>query len=70
MWYKNDRSFFFLVRSPKGSSPTMTPADIAAAELRAGLSRRLAELGLVPPDPAVIRLAVVAAPAEGERKAA
>jgi len=49
----------------------MTPADIAAAELRAGLSRRLAELGLVPPDPAVIRLAVPpAAPAEGERKAA
>ena len=31
----------------------MSPADIAAAELRAGLSRRLAELGLVPPDPAV-----------------
>ena len=51
----------------------MTPADIAAAELRAGLSRRLAELGLVPPDPAVIRLAAAtapAAPAGGERKAA
>ena len=51
----------------------MTPADIAAAELRAGLSRRLAELGLVPPDPAVLRLAPVAAPsapAKGERKAA
>ena len=50
----------------------MTPADIAAAQLRAGLSRRLAELGLVPPDPAVIRLAVTApaAPAETERKAA
>ena len=51
----------------------MTPADIAAAELRAGLSRRLAELGLVPPDPAVIRLAAVAspaAPAEDDRKAA
>ena len=31
----------------------MTPADIAAAELRAGFSRRLAELGLVPPDPAI-----------------
>ena len=51
----------------------MTPADIAAAELRAGLSRRLAELGLVPPDPAVLRLAAPAAqpaPAESERKAA
>ena len=33
----------------------MSPADIAAAELRAGLSRRLAELGLVPPDPAIFR---------------
>jgi hypothetical protein len=41
----------------------MSPADIAAAELRAGLSRRLAELGLVPPDPSVIRLAAVPAPA-------
>ena len=50
----------------------MSPADIAAAELRAGLSRRLAELGLVPPDPAVIRLAAVtpSAPAVVERKAA
>jgi hypothetical protein len=50
----------------------MTPADIARAELRAGLSRRLAELGLVPPDPAVIRLAaaVPAAPAADDRKAA
>ena len=51
----------------------MTPADIAAAELRAGLSRRLAELGLVPPDPAALRLAPVAvapARAEDERKAA
>ena len=50
----------------------MTPADIARAELRAGLARRLAELGLVPPDPAVIHLAPVtpAAPAESERKAA
>ena len=47
----------------------MTPADIAAAELRAGLSRRLAELGLVPPDPAVIRLTAVpaAARSRGER---
>ena len=49
----------------------MTPADIAAAELRAGLSRRLAELGLVPPDPAVLRLASPPAPPAGEdRKAA
>ena len=51
----------------------MTPADIAAAELRAGLSRRLAELGLVPPDPAALRLTAVpaaSAPAESERKAA
>jgi hypothetical protein len=39
----------------------MSPADIAAAELRAGLSRRLAELGLIPPDPAVF---VVSAPAQ------
>jgi hypothetical protein len=50
----------------------MTPADIARAELRAGLARRLAELGLVPPDPAMIRLAQVApaARSEDERKAA
>jgi len=50
----------------------MTPADIARAELRAGLARRLAELGLVPPDPAAIRLAPAApaAPAADERKAA
>ena len=51
----------------------MTPADIAAAELRAGLSRRLAELGLVPPDPAVLRLTAVSAqdaPSGSERKAA
>jgi hypothetical protein len=52
----------------------MSPADIAAAELRAGLSRRLAELGLVPPDPAIFRLTalpVPAAPVAGEdRKAA
>ena len=35
----------------------MTPADItASAELRAGLSRRLAELGLIPPDPTVFRV--------------
>jgi hypothetical protein len=53
----------------------MTPADIASAELGAGLSRRLAELGLVPPDPAIFRpssLPVPPAPAavEEERKAA
>jgi len=54
----------------------MSPADIAAAELRAGLSRRLAELGLVPPDPAIFRVAelpVPPAPAVGHddhRKAA
>jgi hypothetical protein len=52
----------------------MSPADIAAAELRAGLSRRLAELGLIPPDPAIFRVAelpVPLAPAAGEdRKAA
>lgn len=48
----------------------MSPADIAAAELRAGLSHRLAELGLVPPDPAVIRLVAPPAPVPGERKAA
>ena len=40
----------------------MSPADIAAAELRAGLSRRLAELGLVPPDPAVPRASALPAP--------
>ena len=40
----------------------MSPADIAAAELRAGLSRRLAELGLVPPDPAIFRVSALPAP--------
>jgi hypothetical protein len=54
----------------------MSPADIASAELRAGLSRRLAELGLIPPDPAIFRVSALPAPpasAEGqedERKAA
>ncbi len=52
----------------------MTPADIAAAELRAGLSRRLAELGLVPPDPAIYRVSALpappAVPADEPRKAA
>jgi hypothetical protein len=40
----------------------MSPADIAAAELRAGLSRRLAELGLVPPDPAIFRPSAIPVP--------
>ena len=53
----------------------MTPADIsAAAEFRAGLARRLAEVGLIPPEPRVLRLAAVGgspAKPEGEdRKAA
>jgi hypothetical protein len=54
----------------------MSPADIAAAELRAGLSRRLAELGLVPPDPAIFRVSALPVPPahaddqDDERKAA
>ena len=53
----------------------MTPADIAAsAEFRAGLARRLAEVGLIPAAPATPGLTVVAdaeaAPADDERKAA
>jgi hypothetical protein len=53
----------------------MTPADIsAAAEFRAGLARRLAEVGLIPPEPAVLRLAALAdspdKPAGEDRKAA
>jgi hypothetical protein len=52
----------------------MTPADIAAAELRAGLSRRLAELGLIPPDPAIYRVSALPVPpkpaADGARQAA
>ena len=51
----------------------MTPADItAAAEFRAGLARRLAEVGLVPPDPKVFRVSSLPVPpAETpERKAA
>jgi hypothetical protein len=57
----------------------MSPADIAAAELRAGLSRRLAELGLVPPDPAIFRASALPQPpapplaadsADEDRKAA
>jgi hypothetical protein len=53
----------------------MSPAGIAAtAKFRAGLYRRLAEVGLVPPDPAALRLATLpespAVPAGGDRKAA
>ena len=47
----------------------MTPADItASAEFRAGLVRRLAEVGLVPPDPKALRLVPPVEPEE--RKAA
>jgi hypothetical protein len=47
----------------------MTPADITAgAEFRAGLARRLAEVGLIAPDPKVIELAPQ--PEAPERKAA
>ena len=36
----------------------MSPADIvSAAEFRAGLARRLAEVGLVPAEQAAVRLA-------------
>ena len=53
----------------------MSPADIAdSAEFRAGLYRRLAEVGLVPPDPVALRLATLpespATPAGEDRKAA
>ena len=53
----------------------MSPADIVAtAEFRAGLYRRLAELGLVPPEPAAARVATLpdapAKPADEARKAA
>ncbi len=51
----------------------MSPADIAATQLHTGLSRRLAELGLIPPDPAIYRvsaLPVPPAPADEVRKAA
>jgi hypothetical protein len=48
----------------------MSPADIAAAELRAGFARRLAELGLIPPDPAVYRLPQQPAPPADEDRAA
>jgi hypothetical protein len=47
----------------------MTPADItASAAFREGLARRLAELGLVPPDPKALRL--VPRPESQEREAA
>jgi len=53
----------------------MTPADIAAsAEFRAGLTRGLAEVGLIPPAMATPRVTVLpdteAARADDERKAA
>ena len=38
----------------------MSPADItAAADFRDGLARRLAELGLIAPEPAAFRLATL-----------
>ena len=53
----------------------MSPADItAAAEFRAGLARRLAELGLIAPAPAAFHLATLpdspAKPAREDLKAA
>lgn len=53
----------------------MSPADITAgAEFRAGLYRRLAELGLVPPESPAVRLAPLpgapATPDGEDRKAA
>lgn len=53
----------------------MSPADIAAtAEFRAGLYQRLAEVGLVPPEPAAVRVATLpdapVKPADEARKAA
>ena len=53
----------------------MSPIDIAdAAEFRAGLARRLAEVGLIPPEQATLRLATLpespADPAGEDRKAA
>jgi hypothetical protein len=52
----------------------MTPADIfGSADFGVGLARRLAEVGLVPPDAATLRLAAVPDPERGpdhERKAA
>ena len=40
----------------------MSPADIPDAKFREGLSRRLAELGLVPPDPAIYRATALPVP--------
>jgi hypothetical protein len=41
----------------------MSPADITeSAEFRAGLVRRLAEVGLIPPETAAVRLAALPAP--------
>jgi hypothetical protein len=53
----------------------MSPADItAASEFRAGLARRLAEVGLIAPEQAAFRLATLpdtpVAPAGEDRKAA
>ena len=53
----------------------MSPADITqSAEFRAGLARRLAEVGLIPADSATLRLAALPAtpakPADEDRKAA
>ncbi len=54
----------------------MSPADITAgAELRAGLARRLAEVGLIAPEPATSLQLVASSgtpsePADRERQAA
>jgi hypothetical protein len=53
----------------------MSPADIHdSAEFREGLARRLAEVGLIPPEPAAVRLAPLPEtpvhPAGEHRKAA
>ena len=53
----------------------MSPADITAgAEFRAGLARRLAEVGLVPAEPATLQLAPLPAalsePQNEDRQAA
>jgi hypothetical protein len=53
----------------------MSPADItSAADFRAGLARRLAEVGLIPPEPATFRLTVLrdapVDPAAEDQKAA
>ena len=48
----------------------MTPADItSSAEFREGLARRLAEVGLIPPNPKALRL-VPQPETQDERKAA